>query len=151
MTATRQTVLPPMLSAGLLALDTRGFVLFGPHGASAGLDLGPYLVLRELMRRPGVVVSTSALIEAMWPDVDQEPRDTEHAVRQRVVRARQAVRSVGVPGTALRLIRGAGYSVAAAPAVVLVVTPLQATAIRELVATHPNRAAAAVAMEAMAT
>lgn len=130
----------PYLSAGVLVLDTHTRSLTGPTG-SCRLDVAPFIVLRELMRRPGAVISQEQLIEASWPDQDSEPDHPEDAIRARVCRAREALERVGAPREQLALRFPRGYSIEGERRVVRAYTPRQAAALDRLVATHPDRAA----------
>jgi DNA-binding response OmpR family regulator len=105
------------------------------------LDLAPYVVLRELMRRPGAVVSQAQLIEASWPDPDLEPARPEDAIRVRICRAREALEQVGAPREQLALRFPRGYSIEGERRVVRSFTPAQAAIVDRLLATHPDRAA----------
>lgn len=138
MTAT----IPPMLSAGNVLLDVLAHVLTGPAG-SERLDGGPFIVLRELLKRPGAVVSTKQLIAAAWDDPDLEPQNPEAAIRARVCRARDALERVGASRDQLRLNFPRGYSLEGEKRIPWVLTPSQSATLRRLIATHPDRAAAA--------
>lgn len=117
-------------------LDTHAHKLTGPTG-EIDLDVAVFVVLRELMRRPGAVVTLARLTEASWPDPDCEPDDVPQALRQRVSRSRAALKRVGVPGSSLRLSFQVGYAIDGAPRVVRALTPAQAAALDALAATHP--------------
>ena len=125
------------MSAGPLVLDTLTHQLDGPAGA-VELASGPYSILRELMRRPGVVVETGRLIEAAWPDADLEPENAAHAMRMRVRSARRAMEAVGVSGRMLKLKFQIGYFMQGEPRVIRTFTPAQAAAIDRLLPTLPE-------------
>ena len=135
----RHSDVPAFLSAGSLVLATGSRTLTGPAG-SAELDLGPYSVLRELMRRPGDVVSAAHLIDTAWPDPDLECEVPEKALLMRVSRAKDALERVGVPRSWLRCRRGDGYVLAGEPRVVRSYSPAQAALLDRIVATHPDQA-----------
>ena len=136
----RHSDVPAFLSAGPLVLATGSRTLTGPAG-TVELDLGPYSVLRELMRRPGDVVPVAWLVDALYPDPDLECEVPERAVVTRVYRAREAMERVGVPGDMLRCRRGDGYVLdAGSPRVVRSYTPEQVALLDRIVATHPDRA-----------
>ena len=133
---------PPFLSAGDLTLDAAARCLIGPDG-ECELPVGAYVVLRELMKQPGVAVETGALIAAMWPDPDLEPGHAVKLLRTQVCRTRDLVRKVGVAGTLLRAVNGIGYRLDGEARVVRAFTPAQAEALNTLIRSHPNTALAA--------
>lgn len=113
--------MPPVLSAGALALNTLSRELTGPAGV-VKLDRGPFQVLLALMRRPGLILSLTQLIEAAW-EPDLEPVDPEKAMRMRIARARDAMEQVGISRDRLALRFMAGYVIEREPGVVRVFTP----------------------------
>ena len=126
---------PPVLSIGSLSLNVLSRELTGPAG-TVRLHRGPYLVLRDLMRRPGIIVSLGQMVETAWPEPDQEPNDPEKAVRMAVRRARDALENVGVPGNRLKLAFQAGYVMQRDPMVVRLLTAEQAAMVDRLLASQ---------------
>lgn len=128
-----------ILSAGTLQLDTAAMTLTGPAGTCT-VPHGAFALLRALLERPGQVMSLEQLVRACYPEPDQEPGNAEAAVKTRVLRARDAIEHVGGSGTLLRSIYGAGYILDGEPRTVRALTPEQAAALDQILATHPNAA-----------
>ncbi len=127
------------LSAGVLTLDTAAHILSGPAGTRE-LHGRTYVLLRTLMRQPGQAAPMAQIVEAFWPDPDLQPRKLADAVKGRVLQARHAIAAVGAPRNLLRVVYRGGYLIEGAPRVVRALTPAQAVALDQLLATHPNAA-----------
>lgn len=125
--------IPPVLSIGSLSLNVLSRELTGLAG-TVRLHRGPYLVLRDLMRRPGVIVSIEQMITAAWSEPDLEPANPDKAIRMAVRRARDALEQVGVPSKRLALAFMAGYVMQRDPFVVRFLTREQAALVDQLLA-----------------
>jgi len=141
-TMMRSAELSPLLCANDLCLDRWTRVLAGPSGAER-VEPGAFVVLRELLQRPGQVVAKDKLIGAIWPDADREPECGETGLRKRVLQARQALERVGVPGERLELVFLIGYRfVAGGECVARILTPAEAAVIDQMRAAQLAKSAA---------
>ena len=125
------------MSIGSLSLNVLSRELTGPTG-TVRLHRGPYLVLRDLMRRPGVIVSVKQMIAAAWPEPDLEPGNPDKAIRMAVRRARDALEEVGVPGKRLSLAFMAGYVMQRDPLVARFMTREQAVLVDQMLAAQQD-------------
>lgn len=92
------------ITVGRLKLDTVKKVVFADE-QELGLRPKEFALLEHLMRHPGYVFSSDALINAVWPS-DDEP--TELAVRVTVKRLRQRI-SEAIGADPIETVHGMGY------------------------------------------
>jgi DNA-binding response OmpR family regulator len=90
----------PPLEVGGLTLHPDERRLVGPRG-ELRLARNAFSVAYKLMRRPGVIVSRSDLIAAMYDDPDNEPEDAEGVLRQVILTLRRAILLLGCGKSAL--------------------------------------------------
>ncbi len=129
------------LTAGPIVLDLTARHLHGPTGRTA-LAPSEFATLAALMR--GGVASPSRLAAAAFPDPARQPADPCHAVRQRIVRLRGALRAVGVSGLALRSYPRHGYSLVFGDAARFrAFAGAELERLTALLASHPDQAAVA--------
>lgn len=99
-------VIEPRFEVGPLMLLTDQRRLVGPRGEIT-LRGNAYAVAHKLMRRPGVIVTRSDLISAMYGDPDDEPNDAEGVLRQVILTLREAINLI-VGRTPVSIVTEAG-------------------------------------------
>jgi DNA-binding response OmpR family regulator len=93
-----------------MELDIESRELVGPRGHHDLADK-PFRVLERLMRRPGILVSCSDLLIAMYPDGD-EPDTAENVLRHQIRRLRNLVDMITGTGRVwIRNESGVGYAI----------------------------------------
>ena len=85
----------------MMELDLEARVLTGPRG-SVRLASIPFALAERLMRSPGLVISRSALIAAMYPNPDDEPETAENVLRNTLSKLRGMLCLLG--GEDLRIV-----------------------------------------------
>lgn len=104
-------VMAAPLRLGDIALDCDRRALTGPRGQIM-LRPSMYAVLSRLLLRPGVVVSGSDLITAIYNDPDDEPEHSAVVLRTTVQRLRSLLGALdGSEAIIIRTEIGFGYSI----------------------------------------
>lgn len=102
--------LTPPLVVGTLTLCRSRRALAGPHG-SLVLSGQLYRVTERLMRRPEALVSSTDLIAAMYPDVDDEAERSDLVLRLRIRQLRGAILVLTRNAVRVRTEREMGYAI----------------------------------------
>lgn len=103
-----------IFSFGKISLDTERRILRGPRG-EIRLENMPYRLFERLIRRPGVIIQTSDLVTALWPEPDDEPENPEATIKYFITVLRNTLISLGGNGRnkiGILNERGVGYFLA---------------------------------------
>ncbi len=98
------------ITLGAMALDVSTGLLSGPRGA-VYLDMCHCALLQRLTRQPGVLVSQSDLIAAVYPDTDAEPEHADVRLRQLVARLRAVIAALGAGSNTITAEPRVGYRI----------------------------------------
>ena len=100
------------LAFGDCMLDTERYEL---RRAGQGIALEPraFRVLAYLLRHAGRAVAKQELVQACWPAPSSETVSQEYALRNCLMKIRQAIGNAGMPQAVLETVRGYGYRVTA--------------------------------------
>ena len=76
-----------------------------------------FALLERLMRRPGVVVQSTDLIAAIWPEPDEEPEDAQGGLRNAVWWTRRMLEmlSAGTEAPTIQNVLDVGYTMRGNP------------------------------------
>ena len=94
-------------------LDTERYEL-RRAGQVVALEPRAFRVLAYLLRHAGRAVAKQALVQACWPGTSSETISQEYALRNCLMKIRQAVGDAGTPQAVIETVRGYGYRVTAA-------------------------------------
>jgi len=83
-------------------------------GQVVALELRAFQVLAHLLRHAGQAVSKQELVQSCWPGPSSETAFQEHALRNSLMKIRQAVGDTGRQRAVIETVRGYGYRVIAA-------------------------------------
>ncbi|HEY9596940.1 MAG TPA: response regulator transcription factor [Cyanophyceae cyanobacterium] len=98
-------LIPPVLTQGKLKLDPATQAVTYDDNLLA-LTPKEYLMLEYFMRRPGQVLTQSALLDKLW-EFDQE--SGKGALRTHLNNLRNKLRAAGSPGNLIETVYGMGY------------------------------------------
>ena len=98
---------------GDCTLDTERYEL-RRAGQVVALEPLAFRVLAYLLRHAGRAVAKQELVQACWPGPSSEATSQEYALRNCLMKIRQAVGDAGTPQAVIETVRGYGYRVTAA-------------------------------------
>jgi DNA-binding winged helix-turn-helix (wHTH) protein/tetratricopeptide (TPR) repeat protein len=118
---------------GDCTLDTERYEL-RRAGQVVALEPRAFRVLAYLLRHAGRAVAKQELLQACWPAPSSEAISQEYALRNCLMKIRQAVGDAGTPQSVIETVRGYGYRVA----MVVTVLPPEALATGTVPPDHVN-------------
>jgi DNA-binding winged helix-turn-helix (wHTH) protein len=98
---------------GNCMLDTERYEL-RRAGQLVALEPRAFRVLAYLLQHAGRAVAKHDLVQACWPNPSSESISQEYALRNCLMKIRQAVGEPGTPQAVIETVRGYGYRVTAA-------------------------------------
>ena len=118
---------------GDCTLDTERYEL-RRAGQVIALEPRAFRVLAYLLQHAGLAVAKQALVHACWPGPSSEAISQEYALRNCLMKIRQAVGDAGTPQAVIETVRGYGYRVTAT----VTVLPPEARAAGTVSPDHAN-------------